>query len=45
MHRSDGSLIRISTPMNPGELPASAEQRLLPFAQDVVPLLGTYVPR
>jgi EpsI family protein len=45
MHRSDGGLVRISTLMNPSELPASAEQRLLPFAQKVVPLLGTYIPR
>jgi EpsI family protein len=44
-HRSDGALVRIITPMSPGESAAAAEQRILPFTGDVAPLLGTYVPR
>ena len=43
--RSDGALVRISGAMYPGESATAAEQRLLPFASDVVPLLGTYIPR
>lgn len=45
MNRSDGSLVRISSPMFPGETPAGAEQRLLPFTSDLVPLLDSYIPR
>jgi EpsI family protein len=45
MNRSDGGLVRIVTPMSPGESAADAEQRILPIAAKVVPLLGTYIPR
>jgi EpsI family protein len=45
MHRSDGALVRISSPMLPGESPAAAERRLLPFTSSVVPLLDAYIPR
>lgn len=45
MNRSDGALIRISSPMLPAETPAAAERRLLPFTSNVVPLLDTYIPR
>jgi EpsI family protein len=45
MNRSDGALVRISTMMYSGEAPAAAEQRLLPFAAQVVPRLGNYIPR
>jgi EpsI family protein len=45
MNRSDGSLVRISSAMYPGETPQAAEQRLLPFTADVVPLLNNYIPR
>lgn len=45
MNRSDGALVRISSPMLPGETPAAAEQRLLPFTSQVVPLLDRYIPR
>jgi EpsI family protein len=45
MNRSDGALVRISSPMLPGETPAAAEQRLLPFTASVVPLLDSYIPR
>jgi EpsI family protein len=45
MHRSDGALVRISTPLYPGETTSAAEQRILPFVNGVVPLLGGFVPR
>jgi len=45
MNRSDGSLVRITTAMFPGETPAAAEQRLLPFTNSVLPLLDNYIPR
>lgn len=45
MNRSDGSLVRITTRMLPGESADSALQRLLPFTGKVVPLLNQYIPR
>jgi EpsI family protein len=45
MNRSDGSLVRLVTPMLPGETPDAAEQRILPFTSAVVPLLNDYIPR
>jgi EpsI family protein len=45
MNRSDGALVRIVTPMLPGETLDAAQQHLLPFASHVVPLLDDYIPR
>ncbi len=45
MNRSDGSLVRITTPMYPGETADAAQQRILPFAGEVSPLLDNYIPR
>ena len=45
MNRSDGSLVRLVTPMFPGETPDAAQQRILPFTSAVVPLLNDYIPR
>ncbi len=45
MNRSDGALVRIMTPMLASETAAAAEQRLLPFARYIVPLLNNYIPR
>jgi EpsI family protein len=45
MNRSDGALVRITTPMYSGETAQAAQQRLLPFASDVAPLLDNYIPR
>ncbi len=45
MNRSDGALVRITTPLNPGETADAAQQRLLPFVGDVVPQLDGYIPR
>jgi EpsI family protein len=44
-HRSDGSLIRVSTLILPDENPAVAEQRLVSLLSGVVPMLSRYIPR
>jgi EpsI family protein len=45
MNRSDGALVRITTDMFPGETADAAQQRILPFASAVSPLLDDYIPR
>ncbi len=45
MNRSDGSLVRVTTPMYPGESAEAAQQRILPFVNHVGPLLNSYIPR
>lgn len=45
MNRSDGSLIRITSPVLPGESVAAAQQRITPFVDRVLPLLNDYIPR
>jgi exosortase D (VPLPA-CTERM-specific) len=42
--RSDGALVRLITPLAPGEAPEAADARLAAFAARVVPLLPSYVP-
>lgn len=45
MNRSDGSLVRLTTRMLPGESLDAAMNRLTPFAAQVVPLLNQYIPQ
>ncbi len=45
LNRSDGSLIRVTTPLHAGETTESAQERLLSFAGNVVPIINNYVPR
>jgi exosortase D (VPLPA-CTERM-specific) len=45
LHRSDGSLFRLITPLQPGETDDAAQKRLLSFAGNVVPLIDRYVPK
>lgn len=45
MNRSDGSLVRLITPILPGESSDGAEQRIMPFTAQVVPQLNNYIPR
>jgi len=45
MDRSDGSLVRLGTTILPGETVEAAQQRLMPFANRVLPLLNDYIPR
>jgi EpsI family protein len=45
LNRSDGSIVRVTTPLLSGETADTAQQRLLSFSGGVVPLLNQYVPR
>jgi len=45
LNRSDGSLIRVTTPLRPGEKLDAAQQRLLSLAGNVTPIIDRYVPR
>jgi EpsI family protein len=45
LNRSDGSLVRVTTPLRPNESADSAQQRLLTLAGYVVPILNQYVPK
>jgi EpsI family protein len=45
MNRSDGSLVRLKTGMEPGESVDAAMQRMLPLANRILPLLDDYIPR
>jgi len=43
-NRTDGSLIRLTTEVSPGETERDADERLQSFMHDVVPSLGAYLP-
>jgi EpsI family protein len=45
LHRSDGSLFRVITPIEPNETEAAAQQRSLSFANNIGPLMNQYVPQ
>jgi EpsI family protein len=45
MNRSDGSLVRVGTYMRPGETIESAQERLMPLTNSLLPLLNDYIPR
>jgi EpsI family protein len=45
LNRSDGSLVRVTTPLETGESPDAAQTRLLSFAGNVVPVLNQYIPQ
>ena len=45
MNRSDGSLVRITTPIVRGETADVAQQRLLSAASQIVPRLDAFIPR
>lgn len=44
-HRSDGSLIRVTTGLAPNESLDSGQQRLLALVGSIVPLVNRYIPR
>jgi len=44
INRSDGALIRLTTPIYPTESSRSAEDRLVRMTADIVPLLSDYIP-
>jgi exosortase D (VPLPA-CTERM-specific) len=43
-NRTDGALVRLTTPIYPGEAEAEADKRLQKFTNVVVPTLGSYLP-
>ncbi len=45
MNRSDGGLVRLSTPMFREESPDAAQARLLGFGSYFIPTLNRYIPR
>jgi EpsI family protein len=45
MHRSDGSLVRLTTYLGEKESVESGQSRLLSLAGNIVPLIPQYVPR
>jgi EpsI family protein len=45
LNRSDGALIRVSTSLRIGEGANTAQQRLVAFTGELVPIVNTYVPR
>jgi EpsI family protein len=46
LHRSDGSLIRVMTPLLQNETEDAAQQRLLSFADgNIAPLIDQYIPK
>lgn len=44
LHRSDGAMVRIITPLAQGEPPDAGLQRLMKFVREMSPLLGPYIP-
>jgi EpsI family protein len=45
LNRSDGSLVRLATPLAPREPVTVAQARIIAMAAQIVPQLDTYVPR
>ena len=45
MHRTDGALVRLSASVAVNQDRRSVERTLLGFAENIVPLMNTYVPR
>jgi len=45
MNRSDGAMIRLTTPLVRGESSDQAQQRLLSFANEVSPQIDHFIPR
>jgi exosortase D (VPLPA-CTERM-specific) len=45
MHRSDGGMVRLMTPMLDGETPDAAQARVMKLGSQFLPLLDNYIPR
>jgi EpsI family protein len=45
MNRSDGALVRVTTPLRSGENLDTAQERLLSFAGEFSPILNSYIPK
>jgi len=44
LHRTDGGLVRLVTPMLPGETSVAAQERALEFLRPLLPKLNAYLP-
>jgi EpsI family protein len=44
MNRSDGALVRITTPLSPEESIENGQRRAVEFAQGILPILDSYIP-
>ncbi|HXJ95352.1 MAG TPA: EpsI family protein [Terriglobia bacterium] len=44
LNRTDGSMIRVITAVEPGETVENARGRAVGFAEEVMPMLGSYIP-
>jgi EpsI family protein len=44
LNRTDGSMVRVITPVLPGETVETARGRAVGFAEEVLPMLGSYIP-
>ena len=45
LNRTDGALVRVITPVAPGEGTVSAQKRAVGFAEAILPALDTHIPR
>lgn len=45
MHRSDGGMVRLMSPMYPGESAEAAQARVMELGDHFLPLLNNYIPR
>ena len=45
MNRSDGALVRTTTPLSADETVQAAQQRIMPFISELIPKLNSYIPR
>jgi len=45
LHRSDGAMVRLMTPMYQGETPDAAQARVMQLGNSIIPQLNNYIPR
>jgi EpsI family protein len=45
LHRSDGAMVRLMTPMYEGETPDAAQSRIMQLGNYILPQLNNYIPR
>ena len=45
MNRTDGALVRVITPMLPGEDIANSQKRAVGFTNEFLPVLDRYIPQ
>ena len=45
MNRSDGGMVRLMTRMPDGESPDAAQEHIMKFGSQLLPLVESYIPR